>query len=133
MVRIVLGLFVLRPAILRPVEMIQGQQKLDESKPLSNSSLDLPASVITETQGHETEVHAADPLPVLEPVAVPEMAVGEFAFQDTTPLPPPPPIPVDAEAVARLRGLITERREETLEVLRSWMETVDDRDSEGVR
>ena len=72
-------------------------------------------------------------MPLAQPIEMAEMAEGEFAFPDPTPLPPPPPIPVDAEAVARLRSLITDRKQETLEVLRSWMETVDDRDNEAAR
>lgn len=60
---------------------------------------------------------------------IPSMAIGTFAFPDDGPLADAgsgstgPSARLDeAEAVARLRNLIADRREEALEVLRGWVE-----------
>ena len=138
---LVLSLFVIRPALLSPRYVASATPLLDTSDP-GSQPVGLPDMSLNTTALTEDN-QITDPVsetatdgtqtPVVQPIELAEMAEGEFAFPDPTPLPPPPPIPVDAEAVARLRSLITDRKEETLEVLRSWMETVDDRDNEAAR
>ncbi len=75
---------------------------------------------------------AAGPGPADRPqdaAEIPSMAIGTFAFPDDGPLldagsgSTGPSARLDeAEAVARLRSLIADRREEALEVLRGWVE-----------
>ncbi len=133
LVTLILALFVLRPIVLRTPQIAQGQaDSLDDSRPVSNEksqeAVDWQASALSASPS----TSAISAVPPAGQIA-PHMAVGAFDFPADEPSPPPPPIPVDAEAVARLRSLISERREETLEVLRGWMETIDERDNEGAR
>lgn len=133
LVTLVLALFVLRPILLRTPQIAQGQAaRLDDSRPLSEGAADTGLGWQANTLPESAPPNAISGM--VSPAQIsPQMAVGAFDFPEEVPAPPPPPIPVDSEAVARLRGLISERREETLEVLRGWMETIDERDNEGVR
>jgi len=138
---LILSLFVIRPALLSPRYVTSAAPLLDvtdtETQPVGLTDLSsIPNALAEDTQtpvALSATSENGGQMPLAQPIEMAEMAEGEFAFPDPTPLPPPPPIPVDAEAVARLRSLITDRKQETLEVLRSWMETVDDRDNEAAR
>ena len=138
---LILSLFVIRPALLSPRYVTSAAPLLDvtdtETQPVGLTDLSSIPNALAEDAQTPVALSATSEnggqMPLAQPIEMAEMAEGEFAFPDPTPLPPPPPIPVDAEAVARLRSLITDRKQETLEVLRSWMETVDDRDNEAAR
>ena len=104
LVALILGLFVIRPILTNSARARRGE--LDESAP--------PMAVVG-------VAGAAGNL--LPPMAMP--AMGEFGAADGAfPVNPADAFGAlpEADPVARLKRLIGERREETVEVLRSWMD-----------
>lgn len=112
LVTLILGLFVVRPLLARP--------------PAVASPPALPAATAAgegagAPEGTPSEADAGDPslgLPALGAPGLPPEELGD--------LPAFPDLGTAAEdPVARLRGLIEERQQETVEILRGWLEQGD--------
>ncbi len=132
-----IALLVLRPVLLGRRRSAPAPDRTDPVAAIGDAQLPPAALGIAPVEGAAQlggPRPAADAPPAMPEAAFPQMAVSAFGFaDDPQPAAPVVPIPVDAEAVARLKALISERREETLEVLRGWMEGPEDRDGERAK
>lgn len=113
LVTLILGLFVVRPILTRGPQPSALQLESSDAGPVPTSASETPRALTGE---------------IADDSFVPEMqVVSDFGLGDSNELPSLPSLGVGQETdpVARLRSLISERQQETVEVLRSWME--DDR------
>lgn len=122
---VLLGLaaFVVRPLLRAralPLPPARAAIASDDTDPDMRLAAAPPANGVTGPGPADMRPDAAE---------IPSMAIGTFAFPEEGPLldagsgTTGPSARLDeAEAVARLRSLIADRREEALEVLRGWVE-----------
>jgi flagellar M-ring protein FliF len=111
LVALVLGIFVVRP-ILANRALPTPDRSLPP--PVDGAPAGLPAVVETVGPALDGEIQTGD-------FAGPAMTtVGNYGFDDA--LAPLDALGGDGDPVARLKRLIAERQDETIEILRSWME-----------
>lgn len=130
-VALVLGLFVVRPILSKrgsDVPAIAPPASLDTSAPLPGGAASAMYTAQTASSGEALTGEIDDgpgPMPGAPmlgegegPAGLPDAALGEAIPSD---------LAQQADPVERLRSLIDERKDETLEVLRSWMEDKEER------
>ncbi|MEM6303411.1 MAG: flagellar basal-body MS-ring/collar protein FliF [Pseudomonadota bacterium] len=113
-VTLILGLFVVRPLLMRPAG-----EALDSSAPLALGQADDPAAA-------SRQVEAKDPDALTGEIAgegadLPDLAFDPDFSGSLPDLPDFSGMPEESP-VDRLRNMIGERQEETVEILRSWLE-----------
>ena len=113
-VAIVLGLFVVRPLLTKPPQSVAGQLAAPDPSIRSQPNADA-ANEVTALTGEIAE----DNFEGVNMPAVPDQSVETVGDGQILPA-------LDSaeqvDPVERLRGLIGERQEETVEILRSWLE-----------
>jgi flagellar M-ring protein FliF len=125
LVALVLGLFVLRPVLLRPPAAAAARIGMTARAPAAEAARQASAPAPLTGEIDEGEFDASglslvsdsppDPPPHTGGTALPRAATRAAA------------VPVTDDPVARLRALIGERQEETVEILRTWLEGEEER------
>ena len=114
LVAIVLGLFVVRPLLSRPPSADPAQLAVSETPNRAVSSAEGANEMTALTGEIADDSFSGSDMPVISDRSATEPG-DDGAF-------PALGIPDHEDPVERLRGLIGERQEETVEILRSWLE-----------
>ncbi|MBD3665521.1 flagellar basal-body MS-ring/collar protein FliF [Sulfitobacter aestuariivivens] len=114
LVALILGLFVVRPLLSRPAAPV-----LDETKPLALASApendpEVQSALSGEVSDGETTLPEFEVDPTFQPRA---MDLPDISMLGD---------PVSDDPVERLRSMIAERQDETVEILRSWLEDTEE-------
>ncbi|WP_374271800.1 flagellar basal-body MS-ring/collar protein FliF [Paenirhodobacter enshiensis] len=112
LVILILGLFVVRPMLL---------QRREPALPAPSGGAGLPVPVADSLPAMAAPAMA---MPAMAPMAEPELVMPSFGMADIS-LPGETVGAMEGDPVARLRTLIQQRRAESAEILRGWMETPD--------
>ncbi|KFI28904.1 flagellar basal-body MS-ring/collar protein FliF [Paenirhodobacter enshiensis] len=112
LVVLILGLFVVRPMLL---------QRREPALPAPSGGAGLPVPVADSLPAMAAPAMA---MPAMAPMAEPELVMPSFGMADIS-LPGETVGAMEGDPVARLRTLIQQRRAESAEILRGWMETPD--------